>query len=248
MARRLASRLGLIALLDRHRGRRWCLYLRSLFSIYDVTDMLRLDVPWWSFAAIDRVEQFLRERDGKARVFEYGAGASTAWLARRSGQVISVEHDARFVASMKQLLSDLPNVALWHRPPSASQGIPSASSTRRGYVGFDFSDYVRAIEDAGGLFDLIVIDGRARASCLPVAIGHLAPAGIIVFDNSERTVYAAALSSSGLKRAAYRDWTPSLPYKSETSLLYRDAGLERTQPSNGEPGRKRIGQPLIGRQ
>ena len=225
LARRCASRLGLLAALESRREKRWCVYLRSLFSIYDVADLLALDLPWWSYAAIDRVEAFLLKCARKASVFEYGAGASTAWLARRAGRVISVEHDREFAASVIELLKDFGNVSLWCRAPGkANPGDTHfASSRRRGYEGFDFSEYVRAIEEAHGPFDVIVIDGRARAACLSVAVHHLTNGGIIVFDNSNRSEYAAALGACRLARETYRDWAPALPFKSETSILYREA-------------------------
>ena len=80
-------------------GRRnfWVRHAWSLFAYSDVKRMVMLDKPWWIYHAIDDVEDFLTERGGKARVFEYGAGASTVWLASRASKVYSVEHDGGFV-------------------------------------------------------------------------------------------------------------------------------------------------------
>jgi hypothetical protein len=69
----------------------------SLSAIHDVERMASLDLPWWTYGATREVERFPAARHGKARVFEFGSGASTLWLARRAGQVHSIVHDAAFV-------------------------------------------------------------------------------------------------------------------------------------------------------
>ena len=95
--RALRARLaatGVLGLLDRWAARsRTGLWFRSLLSIYDLEDLLPYDVPWWTFQASDQVEAVLAGQP-EARVFEWGSGASTAWLSRRAGSVTSVEHDA----------------------------------------------------------------------------------------------------------------------------------------------------------
>ena len=94
--------------------------------------------------------------------------------------------------------------------------VPSA---KPGHEDLDFASYVGAINDVPGIFDLIVIDGRARAACLEAAVGRLADDGLIVFDNSRRRRYRAAISRSGLDERYFRGLTPSLPYPEQTSLL-----------------------------
>ena len=69
-------------------------------------------------------------------------------------------------------------------------------SAKEGHKGLDFAAYVHAIDDAGGPFDLIVIDGRAREACLRAAIPHLADNGLIVFDNTRRKRYREAIAAA----------------------------------------------------
>ncbi len=85
--------------------------------------------------------------------------------------------------------------------------------------GLDFSDYVGQIGTVGGEFDLIVIDGRAREACLAAALGHLAPDGVIVFDNTFRRRYRAAVEAAPVTETRYRGLTPTLPYPDATSLI-----------------------------
>lgn len=191
-------------------------WLGSQFAIYDATELMRLDVPWWTFAAIDRVEGWIAARNGQVRALEYGAGASTIWLARRCAHVTSVEHDEGFHALIRpQLQHD--NVVLKLLKPAPSAGSCRAPSGRRGYEDLDFSEYVAAVDT--DRFDLIIIDGRARVSCLERARHQLAPGGLIVFDNSERRRYRAALRDPDLRIERCRGWAPALPYRSETSLI-----------------------------
>jgi hypothetical protein len=220
-ARRLARSSGLIAALERRQDRRGALFLRSLFAVHDIEELDRLDLPWWTFGSIARVDAFLRARGGTARAFEYGTGASTLWLARRCCSVHSVEHDSRWWPPLAERLSRIGNVAARLVPPTPSSR-PFYPSRRAGWAGFDFGAYVRAIRGGGGPFDLVVIDGRARAACLIEALRHLAPDGLVVFDNADRRRYAPAIARSRLAVERIGGFAPAVPWPSQTALLARD--------------------------
>jgi len=220
--RTFALATGILAALERRSGNSQAIrWLRSLFAIYDIEDMARLDLPWWTFAAIDEAERFLRCRRSP-RVFEYGSGASTIWLARRAGSVKSIEHDRSWYAAISKRIEALPNaeVRLVEPDPDAVAGYVSK---REGWVGKSFQRYASAIDDEPGEFDLIVIDGRARPACLAHAVKKLAPDGVILFDNSGRRRYRQALTKSGLQRRIYRGAAACLPYPDETSILGKAA-------------------------
>ena len=76
-----------------HRVRHWAY---SLTLVHDPIKLAELDVPWWTYRAVDAVEGWLAARPRPVRAFEYGSGASTLWLARRVDEVHSVEHDRTF--------------------------------------------------------------------------------------------------------------------------------------------------------
>ncbi|ESY15632.1 MULTISPECIES: class I SAM-dependent methyltransferase [unclassified Mesorhizobium] len=217
-ARKIADRCGLLASLERSNNRS-ALWIRSLFGIYDSTDLVRLDVPWWTFSAIDAVEIFLASRNRRARVYEFGAGASTIWLAKRSGSVVSVEHDATFAQSMGSMFGVYPNITVRVVEPTAAANSTKARSNRKGYTESSFDHYVSSIDQVEGTFDLIVIDGRARVSCLAKSVGRLSPRGMILFDNSNRLEYREAINSCGLQERVMRGLAPALPFPSQTSLL-----------------------------
>lgn len=218
--RRGARSIGLLRhppSFERNRLGHW---VQSLFAIYDIDDLVRLDVPWWTYDAIEQVAAFLASRPG-ATVFEYGSGASTVWLAKRAGHVTSVDHDADWVARLQPRLAALGNVTLELVAPDAvTDEDPRFHSAKNGGShGRSFRDYVESIARASGPFDLIVIDGRARSACLAEAARHLADDGLIVFDNSHRHRYHNALRDCGLVRTVTRGLVPSLPYPDETTLL-----------------------------
>lgn len=199
------------------RVRHW---LSSLPRIHDALAIADLDVPWWTYASIDEIEAWLQARDRPIRVFEWGSGASTVWLATRTDDVHSVEHHPDAVATIAPRLAPLGTVTLLHVPAVASDR-PRTRSRKLGSGGLDFTDYVHAIDGVAGSFDLIVIDGRAREACLAVAVDRLAPDGLIVFDNTYRRRYRRAVAASGLDERVHRGLTPTLPYPDRTSLLTR---------------------------
>lgn len=199
------------------RLRHW---LHSLPKVYDSLAMARLDVPWWSYGAIAEVDRWLAERQRPVRVFEYGSGASTIWLAKRADEVHSVEHHRGFGEMMAAELDRLPHVSLRVVEPVRSAR-PGIGSAKEGHQGLDFTAYVAAIDAVDGEFDLVVVDGRAREACLSRAVARLAPDGIIVFDNSRRQRYRRAIAGSGLRERVHRGLTPTLPYPEQTSVLTR---------------------------
>lgn len=209
---------GAMTLLDRLAPRsRVAAWLRSLFAIYDVEQLARLDVPWWTFDSAEQVTAFLKARPD-ARVFEWGSGASTLWLAARAGSVHSVEHHAGWASELAPRLPD--NVTLSVVEPAASSH-PVVGSAKPGHAGLDFAEYVAAIDAVEGDFDVIVIDGRAREACLARAVDRLRPDGLIVFDNVDRQRYVDAIDTLGARVEVVmtRGLTPALPYPTRTALL-----------------------------
>jgi len=163
--------------------------------------MMALDVPWWNVRATRQAEIHLKARSS-ARVFEYGAGASTAWLAQRARHVISVEHNPEWLGVLQPMLGGFGNVELWHRA-------------------LESEAYPGAIAEAGGSFDMIVIDGRRRVECLGRALPHLAPDGIVLFDDSGRERYREGINGSGLHERHYFGRSYCVPFPDRTSILRR---------------------------
>ncbi len=218
--RRHGERSGWIQRLDRGAERhRFALWVRSLLAIYDFDDFVGLDVPWWSFRSTDATAAFLSHRPD-ARVFEWGSGASTVWLAQRARSVTTIENDPVWAAKITAVIPG--NGELRVIPGSYGPGrVAGAVSARAGYEGVDFSDYVASIDNTDALYDLIVVDGRARGACLTAALDHLAPDGMIVFDNVDRRRNRRAVRALGPRFhvRTLRGLTPCLPYPTSTAVI-----------------------------
>jgi len=176
---------------------------------------VHLDIPWWTFEAIDAIDAFLEDRPN-ARVFEWGAGASTVWLSRRAAEVVAVEHDAEWANRVKGYTDALGNVRL-HMVAPARQGMIGSGKT--GFEGQFFDEYVEFIHCIPGEFDLIVIDGRAREACLSEAVSRLAPSGLIVFDDFKRKRYQTALARHRFHIRQLDGLSACLPLPDSTALL-----------------------------
>jgi predicted O-methyltransferase YrrM len=198
------------------RVRHWAY---SLTKVHDSLALAALDVPWWTYGAIAAVMSWFADRSGRpTRVFEYGSGASTLWLARRASEVHSVEHHRGFGDMMAAELRQFDHVTLRIVEPAVSEH-PVVASAKEGHQGLDFAEYVAAINSVPGDFDLVVVDGRAREACLSAAQCRLAPGGIVVFDNSRRRRYREAIRASGMLERRFPGLTPTLPYPEQTSIL-----------------------------
>jgi hypothetical protein len=191
-------------------------YWRSLLSIYQLDDMIMLDVPWWTYSAIDAIETFIKTLPHKALVFEYGSGASTIWLAKRAEQVISVEHDKLWFNKLENEANRYSNITLIWREPQQSLDHNYASKK---LSSVNFKSYVRSIHEFQTHYDLIIIDGRSREACLKECLPFLKPNGIIVFDNSNRKRYQAILQNENVVVQRFYGRVPGSPFKSETAIL-----------------------------
>ena len=174
------------------------LWLRSLLPGHNPLDDER---PWITFRAIQWLRSYLQP---EMRVFEYGAGGSTLFLAKRVRELVSVEHDESFhsVVAHRLAKQGVHNCRLVlcrpeRRSPKpeadVAYGTASFTSFQPRHAGEWFEKYVKVIDEyPDGYFDLVVIDGRARASCVRRAVRKIKPGGALLLDNSERPAYAAA--------------------------------------------------------
>lgn len=117
-------------------------------------------IPWFTYPAID----FLSRLElSSSKVFEYGAGQSTLFWARRAEKVVSVEHDAEWFIRLRASLPS--NVTLMHAPGQDA--------------------YPISILETSSNYDIVVVDGVWREACIQPALSRLAPAGLLILDNSD---------------------------------------------------------------
>lgn len=153
-------------------------------------------IPWMAISAI----RFLRRKDfSKSKVFEWGSGGSTIFFAMRAQQIISIEHDTEWYHEVGALLRNrsISNVNLkLIEPTSAADSSQDAAdpnafaSSDERYIGKSFAAYSQHIEEYPKKeFGVVLVDGRARSSCLAKAIPHVQSGGLLVLDNSDREYY-----------------------------------------------------------
>ena len=162
------------------------------------------------------------------RVFEYGSGGSTLYLAGRVREVISVEHDKTYFNLVKDRLASrgVNNCTYLFRPPVELPGgnIPPYSHTSftsftSRYKHMSFEDYVCSIDQyPDETFDLVMIDGRSRASCAQRALPKIRTGGYLLLDNSERPGYKDISDLLKIcKSADYPGLTPSSTFLHNTT-------------------------------
>jgi hypothetical protein len=138
---------------------------------------LDLEIPWFSYCAVDFLESFLQP---SMTVCEYGSGGSTLFFAKRTAAVFSIEDNPKWHdwVSRRVQEKNITNVTLSLCPFDFKNP-----------HGFDQSEYLNAIPDQK--FDVIVVDGseewtQVRPVCFEKAQQHIKPSGIIVVDDSWR--------------------------------------------------------------
>lgn len=200
-------------------------HLRTLLSVHNAEDLVQFDMPWWTYQAVDRVSGYLMGLGGSARIFEYGAGASTIWFARRAGSVVSVEHHPGWAERVRAMAAeaglDNVEVVVPEVPVVDAPRVPSGAPSG---AGLDFEQYVGVLAEREGPWDLVAVDGRAREACLREARDHVGPNGLILFDDAQRSRYQDVLAesrSTGWVLERNRGASPCDPLPRETALLFR---------------------------
>jgi len=171
---------------------------------------LDLEIPWFSYAAIDFLNGFL---DKEMTVCEYGSGGSTLFFARRVRSVVSIEDNPRWYELVSRRLEDksVRNVMLRLYPFDFKNP-----------VGFENSAYLRALPDEK--FDVIVVDGseewhQVRPACFERAEGRVKEGGIIVVDDSWR--YPGLREQNRAKRCkVFQSVGPCRPGVTSTDVFF----------------------------
>jgi hypothetical protein len=131
------------------------------------------------------------------RMLAWGLGHDATWFADRlpsGAALVCVEHDEATAAHVLEAVAGHGGVDVRLCPPSGRLG---RRDTREEEDANGLGAYVRAA--AGERFDVIAINGRARAACLTVAQDLLAPGGVVCLHDSQRDWYDEA-------KRAFRSW------------------------------------------
>lgn len=148
-----------------------------------------LGIPWLVYEAIAWLHSYLKP---EMRVFEWGSGGSTLFLADRAHSVITIEHDPGWYSTVARRLLDsgIRNVSLVLCEPEKTKAPRMYHSAAKEYEGLGFQHYAESIDTyPGDTFDLVIVDGRARLACMTHALAKVRPGGYLMLDNSNRAIY-----------------------------------------------------------
>jgi predicted O-methyltransferase YrrM len=141
------------------------------------------DAPWLTQSAIEILASWLRPSDVG---FEWGAGRSTLWFARRISHLTTVEHNERWFSSVKDLLD--------------VQGVGNVKLLFRTVEGEEQSEYVHAIDTVPqNGYDFVLVDGILRHHCTSLAIDKVKSGGLLIIDNVNRYLPSNSRSPASVR-------------------------------------------------
>lgn len=202
-------------------GKKWVRYLyKNPFGIkWLLPYFLNLNAstlerrkPWISYDAIYFLEQYLRKEH---IVFEWGSGGSTLFFADRTKHIVSIEHNKEWYDAVADKIrkESITNIDYRLIGPDKNLSSDELATIKKKNILLDFTDnkssyrfllfesYVKNIDHYNDeYFDIILIDGRSRPSCILRSLSKLKRNGLLIVDNSERIAYKAALEQ-------LKDWT-----------------------------------------
>ena len=171
----------------------------SQWRMYRLTSKGTLDyrIPWLVFSCIGFLEQWL---NNNMQLFEYGSGGSSLFFAEKTAHIISAEHNRQWYSNTKKAIeqSGLMNIdyELFEPEPDTDTGHKDCKNPEHyiscfaEYKQLQFKKYVTAIDaypDAS--FDLVIVDGRVRHSCIAHAVKKVKRNGALLLDNADRAYY-----------------------------------------------------------
>ena len=166
-------------------------------------DEQKMHKPWWTVAAVEFVTPRLTK---EMTVFEYGCGNSTLYFSQYVKQVISAEHDKEWYQKMLAICPD--NVML-HLRESVDDG-----------------QYAKTITEQNCKFDIVLVDGADRDTCIYHAINQIKANGVIIVANAEMDYCAVGvkyLLDNGFKKINCEGAVYGAPFaRNETAIFYKD--------------------------
>jgi len=155
------------------------------------------ELPWLNFPALDFLEQHIQP---DFKVFEFGGGGSTLYFCKKTSEVTTVEDHAAWFKTLTDTVK-AKNNHNWnglfiapepdpHAPGRSHINPDDFKSGAKGLEDVSYERYARAIDAyPDQYFDLVLVDGRARPSCIQQSVPKLKSGGLLVVDNTERSYY-----------------------------------------------------------
>jgi len=166
------------------------------------------------------------------KIFEYGSGGSTLFWLNLGAECVSVEHNPDWYELMRPHFADMDRIDYRLVLPEPSenkeaQDIADPNLYLSDDVTFsecNFRKYVCQIDlFPDNIFDIVLVDGRARPSCIKHASKKVKIGGLIVLDNSDREYYLRMTANllQDFDRRIFQGVAPGVTWFTETSIFIR---------------------------
>lgn len=200
--------------------------------------------PWMTFEAIAFLKAHIRP---KHVIFEYGGGGSTIFLLDKGAIVTTEEHDGDWFQLLSTTIKECNLEGNWSGyldPPELQRMQPGSIadpdayiSNSEAYNSYSFRKYVRRIDQFDdSTFDFVIIDGRARPSCIKHASSKVKVGGYLILDNADRKYYLTRLTHRYLEsfKPIVNGFGPS-PYSTcftQTNIWQKTGERETTKDAS----------------
>lgn len=147
--------------------------------------------PWMSQQEINTIIKHLNKTD---TMLEYGCGGSTIHFCNYVTEYYSIEHNSEWYSKILKVAK--PNTKMYHidrnhitpeknRIRAKNWNELDASSRSK-----DFKDYIHFPQTLNKIFDVVLVDGRARPECAKFIFDYLKDDGILfIHDYWNRPPY-----------------------------------------------------------
>lgn len=180
-------------------------------------------IPWITYPLID----FIGDRLNKTMdVFEFGSGNSSLYFASKTKSIISIEHHEGWYKTISQdKRFDLSNLKL--ELIKMPEDLAKLGYHKMAFLD-DNNDYTNTIKKIDKKFDIVIVDGLFRNSCMINSVDSLKEGGVIILDNTSVS-YTPLLQkgieyveSKGYRRLPFWGMGPIYSTKTCTSIFYKD--------------------------
>lgn len=158
-------------------------------------------IPWMSYDMVEFLDEKLNK---ELSLFEYGVGYSTMFFAKRMKSVTSIEHHEGWFNDISAQLAHMENIQI--KLFKLDEG------------------YEEAVKQEKEKFDVILIDGRKRATCAINSFERLSDHGVLVLDDSNRDQYQDVFTfyeGKGYKRISFSGLAPTSFRRHITTIFYK---------------------------
>lgn len=170
-----------------------------LWRKFRVSSKSTLDfrTPWLVFDVINFLKKWLQK---DMVVYEYGSGGSSLFISDRVKTIYSIEHDEAWFNNVQEVMKKegIKNIEYRLHTPEAQVADSSVDCSNPHYYlscmgefkDLNFEKYVKSIDGFPNQhFDLVIVDGRSRPSCILHSMQKVKPGGILLVDNADRAYY-----------------------------------------------------------